>query len=340
MPWGKCVMEKNNIKLTAPEITGLWTTFIQNSAIECVLKHFLSYLQDSEIRPIVEEAIKIYQSQSEQIKKIYAEEQIPIPNGFSDADVDLSAPPLYSDLYALSFVYRVGQVNLHHFGATTSKVARNDVVSFFTKGMDSVTKLYEKSLNVMLTKGIYDRPPKIKYPDKPEYVQEQSFLGKWFGEQRPLTSSELGEIFFVIERNYIGLLLLFGLIQVMKDKEIKQFLIRGKELSEKQINIFNKLLKKEDLLEISPVTMEVTDSTISPFSDKLIMFLITTTTSTSISLLAYAMSVSMRKDLTMHYARIMAEVILYGEDGVNIMINRGWMEQPPLDFDRKALMKI
>lgn len=55
----------------------------------------------------------------------------------------------------------------------------------------------------MLSKGVYDRPPKIKYPEKAEYVQEQSFLGKWFGEQRPLTSLELGEIFVIIERNYI-----------------------------------------------------------------------------------------------------------------------------------------
>ncbi len=97
-------------------------------------------------------------------------------------------------------------------------------------------------------------------------------------------------------------------------------------MSEKQINIFNTLLREEDLLEISPVTMEVTDSTISPFSDKLIMFLITTTTATSIPLIAHAMSVSMRKDLAIHYARIIAEIIHYEEIGVNILINRGWME--------------
>lgn len=226
-------MDNNSIKLTAPEISGLWSTYIQNSAVVCILKHFLSYLQDSEIKPIVEESLRICQSQSEQIKKIYAEEQLPIPKGFSDADVDLSAPPLYSDLYALSFVYRVSQVNLTFFASNTTKVARNDVVSFFTMGLESITKLYKQSLNVMLSKGVYDRPPKIKYPEIAEYVQEQSFLGKWFGEQRPLTSLELGEIFFIIERNYIGLLLIIGAIQVMKDKEIKQFLLKGKKLSEK-----------------------------------------------------------------------------------------------------------
>jgi hypothetical protein len=160
--------------------------------------------------------LKLSQSQSEQIKDIFDEEQFPTPIGFSDADINLSAPPLYTDLFALSFVYRVGQINLNHFGATATKVARKDIADFFFTGLESVTKLFEKSLNVMLTKGIYDRPPKISYPLKTEYIQEESFLGKWFGEQRALNSLELGEIFFVIERNYIGLLLLLGLIQVMK----------------------------------------------------------------------------------------------------------------------------
>lgn len=52
-------MDNNSIKLTAPEISGLWTTYIQNTAIICFLKHFLSYLQDAEIKQIVENALQI-----------------------------------------------------------------------------------------------------------------------------------------------------------------------------------------------------------------------------------------------------------------------------------------
>jgi hypothetical protein len=29
----------------------------------------------------------------------------------------------------------------------------------------------------------------------------------------------------------------------------------------------------------------------------------------------------------------------YGEEGLKIMVNRGWMEQPPQAFDRVALLK-
>lgn len=157
-------------------------------------------------------------------------------------------------MFALSFVYRVGQMSVPQYSTALTKVARSDVVTFFDECLQSSKELYKKSLNLMLSKGIYDRPPKIPYPDKVEYIKEQqSLLNLWFGEKRPLNALELGEIFYTIERNYIGLLLLMGLIQVMKDTEIKKYLIKGKKLSEKQFDIFNKILREEGHLGIFPL---------------------------------------------------------------------------------------
>jgi hypothetical protein len=113
---------------------------------------------------------------------------------------------------------------------------------------------------------------------------------------------------------------------VTKDKEIKKFLLDGKDLAQKQIDIFNKVLKEEEHLGNIPVSIEVTDSTISPFSDRLIMFLIATTVTTGIYLASYALSVSMRKDLAAHYTSIIVDILKYGGDGLKIMVNRGWME--------------
>lgn len=36
------------------------------------------------------------------------------------------------------------------------------------------------------------------------------------------------------------MVMLMGFIQVMKDKEIKEFLIKGKELAQKQVKYFTK----------------------------------------------------------------------------------------------------
>src|SRR5690606_32549518 len=126
---------------------------------------------------------------------------------------------------------------------------------------------------------------------------QPSLINTWLGEKRPLNSIEITELFIEIERNSMGLILLLGLIQVTKDKEIKNYLLKGKKLAEKQIDTFSKLLKENGHFIGFPVPMEVTNSTISPFSERLILFIISASNQVAISALGDALSVSMRKDL-------------------------------------------
>lgn len=335
-------MKEHNIKLTSSDISGLWKSYIQNTATLCVVKHFIQHMQDSEIEPIVKEQIYLLETYIDKTKNIFNEENFPIPKGFSEEDVDLSAPALYTDLYALSFVYRFNQMAVSDYATTLPKVVRTDVVDFFDECLKTSTILYKKALHIMQTKGVYDRQPKVSYPDEVQFIEKQESLLESLGlrDHSPLNVMELGEMFYIIERNYIGMLLLMGFIQVMKDKEIKEYLLKGKKFAQKQIDIFNKILKEEQHLGNIPVSMEVTDSTISPFSDRLITFLIATATSTGIFLAAYAITNSMRKDLIAKYSLIITEIMEYGADGLKILIDRGWMEQPPQSFDRNALYKI
>ncbi|WP_221564949.1 DUF3231 family protein [Alkalihalobacillus sp. TS-13] len=322
-------MENHKSKLSSTEIASLWSTYIYDSASICFFKHFLQHLQDEEIISIVNEALNFSQMHMKNIENIFKEEKFPIPLGFSDNDVNFSAPALFGDLYALSFVYGMSRIGLCNNGILTSNVARDDVLELFSQIQASTNELYKKSVRYMLSKGIYDRPPIIPYPHKVEFIEKQSFLTGWFGERRPINSVELTEVFFNIERNYFGILLLYGLIQVVDDKEINQYLKRGKDLANKQVDYLNNLLKEEDLLGTVPVEMEVTDSKISPFSEKLIMFLVTTLNATSFTYFGHALSVSMRRDLVANYSKLLTEVMAYAEDGFNIMIDRGWMEKPP-----------
>lgn len=229
---------------------------------------------------------------------------------------------------------RMSMVNL---GFATSTVARADVLEFFTNALSKATELYAESTTLMLSKGIYDRPPMITYPEKVEYVKKQSYIIAAMGKKRPLNAVELTEIFFNIERNYFSVLLCMGLLQVIKDKEIKNYIKDGMEISEKQINFFNDLLKKEELLGTVPVSMEVTTSTVSPFSDKLIVALFHFLNSIDVTLIGHALSLSMRLDLATYYSKVIGEILMYAEKGFNIMVKREWLEQPPQAPNRKAL---
>lgn len=332
-------MEKHNVRLSSAEIGGLWSTYIQETMSVCLLKYFLHHLKDEEIRPLLEKAIHNSDTHIQQIDKIFSIEGIPIPKGFSDEDVNLSAPPLFYDPFSLSFIYSMARMGMVNFAFITSNIARSDTLDFFTNATKQSIELYKESTTLMLSKGIYDRPPMISYPKKVEYIQKQSYVTEVLGQKRPLNAVELTELFFNIERNYFAIILCLALLQVVKDKEIENYIKDGKDICEKQIKVFNELLMKEDLLGIVPVSMEVTDSTISPFSDKLIIALFDLLNAIDVTFIGHALSASLRVDLAAHYSKLITEILLYAEKGFSIMVKRGWLEEPPHALNRKELQK-
>jgi hypothetical protein len=327
-----------NIELTCTEIGGLWGVFIQESMSTCFLTYFLNHLQDEEIIPLTKEALQISQDRLDKIKKIFLAENFPLPAAFSEGDVNLAAPPLFHDVFTLSYLYMMNRLGMINYSYTASNNVRLDVLDFFTECIHTSTEMFGKAVKMMLSKGIYDRPPKMEYPKEIEFVQKGSFVSGIIGKKRPLNAIELSEIFFNIERNYFSILIMLGFAQVIKDKKLKDHIIKGKIISEKQISFFNNLLMEEDLLGTVTVSMEVTDSTVSPFSDKLIMSMINVLNSVDISLISHALSVSMRTDLTARYSKIIAEVMMYAKDTFDIVVENKWLEQPPLVTNRKKLI--
>jgi hypothetical protein len=331
--------EHVSIGLTCTEIGGLWGVYQQESMSTCFLTYFLHHLKDEEIIPFAKEALQISQGRLEKIKSIFLAENIPLPIAFSEDDVNLSAPPLFNDIFTLSYIYMMNRLGMINYSYVASNNVRLDVLDFFNECIHTTTEMFGKSVKMMLSKGIYDRPPKMNYPKEIEFVQKESFVSGIIGTKRPLNAIELSEIFFNIERGYFSVLMMLGFAQVVKDKKLKEHLLRGRNISEKQISFFNNLLMEEDLLGTVTVNMEVTESTSSPFSEKFIFSMINVLNSVDISLISHAMSLSMRTDLTAQYTKVIAEVMLYAKDTFDIVVEKKWLEQPPLVTNRKQLLK-
>jgi hypothetical protein len=98
-------------------------------------------------------------------------------------------------------------------------------------------------------------------------------------------------------------------------------------------------MKKESL----PVPMSwdsaITDSTSTVFSDKLVMFHVAAMIAAGVGNYGMAMAASPRRDIGLKYASLIPEISLYSEDGANIMIKHGWMEEPPQSDDRDQLIQ-
>ncbi len=132
---------------------------------------------------------------------------------------------------------------------------------------------------------------------------------------------------------------LVGYAQGAKSKKVRNYCLRGKEISTKHVKVFAAMLTNDDLPSPMAWDLEVTDSTISPFSDKIIMFQTSLLIASSISNYATASAASMRSDIAASYIRLTAEVAQFSKDGIDIMIKNAWLEQPPQIPDHKKLAK-
>lgn len=198
--------------------------------------------------------------------------------------------------------------------------------------------MHDLTRDLMLKQGTYIRPPVISIPDKVDFVEQQHYLAGFFGQKRSLTAVEITHLFFNIQTNTIGKALITGFAQTSHSQEVKQFFLRGKRLAEKHIDIFSEFLKKVDL----PIPMgwetAISDSTTSVFSDKLMMFHILSMIATGIGYYGVALGASPRRDLGWRYASLIPEISFYAEDGANIMIKNGWIEEPPQADSREQLI--
>jgi hypothetical protein len=328
------------VQLTATEITSLWQQFIFESMDICIKKYVLKHIEDADIQSIYKYALSLSENHIEKVKYYFNEEKYPLPIGFTDKDVHLNAPRLYSDVFWLKYIQIMSANGIPTYGIAITTAVRSDIRDYFTQCNMEASELYNKSMDVLLSKGLFIRPPYIPPPDKQELIKNQSLLKDLFGNRRPLNGFEISHIFFNLQKTDIVLALLLGFSQVIQSKKIREFIIRVSDAAGKHSDLFQGILKEDQIVVPRSWESEVTNSTTPPFSDKLMMSHAALALSSAILNYGAALSTSMRKDLVGHYMAIIAKVLILAEDAQNIMVDNGWLEEPPHSIDHEALIKL
>ncbi|GGA10415.1 hypothetical protein GCM10008018_64840 [Paenibacillus marchantiophytorum] len=326
-----------DVYLSASEHSVLWATYMNDTMSICGIQYFLKHAADEELRTLLVFAEEISHTHIDKIKKIYVEANYPVPQGFTESDVNLSAPRLFSDTIMLDYMLNMAKLGLNAFGIALSHSEREDTMAFFSDCLMEMKELHNRTKVLAQKKGLYVRSPQLPTPTGIEFVHKQSFLGGLFSEKRPLIANEISNLTYNISRNVLGKALIMGFSQVAKSEDVQKYFIRGRDIAQKQIDIFSKLLNDNYLPTPMIMDSEVTDSQIPPFSEKLMMFHIAALTATGIGQYGISVSQSPRRDIAAIYTRLAAEIGHYAEDGANIMIANGWMEKPPHAADREAL---
>ncbi|WP_338449903.1 DUF3231 family protein [Niallia oryzisoli] len=331
--------DKMKLRLTAAEMSSLWTQYINDTLALCVSSHFLEKVEDEEVRPIIEFALATAKENIAIEQDIFNKEEFPVPIGFTNQDVTPDAPRIFSDTFVVMYMHQMALLAIAANGAALGLATRPDVIDFHRRVLEKGVELQNQTRDLMLKQGTFVKPPYITIPDKVDFVEKQHFLAGFFGKKRSITSVEVTHLFLNVQTNSIGKALITGFAQIAKNDEVKEYLVRGKQLSQKYIDIFSNFLIKEDLPAPMSWDSAVTDTTESIFSDKLIMFHVSAMIAAVIGNFGMAIAASPRRDLGMRYASLLPEIALYAEDGANIMIKHGWLEEPPKADDRDKLIK-
>lgn len=330
----------HSANLNSSEIGNLWNTFMSYSMISLINRYFYENTEDSNVKSVLEMAQEIFDTRVSKSLEILRNENLPAPVGFSHEDIDIKAPRLFSDifyLYYLKFMNRFAlpQISIH---LTTSY--RDDIREFYHLCSDSGGRLFEKVTQTMLAKGILIRPPYITINPQIDMVKRQNFLTGFLGEKRPLLAQEISYAYYAVISNFIGKCLLMGFRQTARLKQVRDYMDEGIDLAQKIIDSHSALLEEEDI----PVPMiwdsMVTESTVPPFSDKLMMYHTLTITRVGIGEYGLLGSTCMRHDILANLLKFMPQVINFSEDGINIMIDNGWFEEPPRVLDRDNLSNM
>ncbi|MBD1383119.1 DUF3231 family protein [Metabacillus arenae] len=327
-------------RLTSGEISQLWSQYLNDTASICMLTYFQEKAEDVEIKPIIEHSLQLSKAHIQKITAILNEEKNTVPHGFTtEEDVDLTSPRLYSDSYVLNFIHQMAVIGLTSYSTSLSLSARSDITTYYKECLNETIQLFEMTKDLLLSKGLYIRSPYFPSLEHVDFIKKQSFIFDFFGEKRPLIALEAANLYANIQRNALGSATLVGFSQVAKSKDVTQFLLRGIDIAKKHIKLFANKLEDSDLPVPISWNADVTKSTTYTFSEKLMMFYTFSLITLSVGYYGIGVAASPRIDIGILYNRLSLEIQKYAEDGANIMIKNGWLEQPPLAPDRRKLAK-
>ncbi|MBN8236489.1 DUF3231 family protein [Halobacillus kuroshimensis] len=324
-------------KLTANEIGLLWTQYIQNSMAVPVLEYLKNTCEDEEVKPLIQLSRDLADKGIDTCRAFFQEACLPVPNGFSLEDLNPRAKKLFTDAFILSFLEHMGKVGLTSDGYSLGASANSDVRAFFTDRIDQQDKLYNLSVRAALEKGIYTRAPQIEVLNETEYIESKAYYHPF--HKRSLNTIEITHIYENVKNNALGEVVCQAFGQTSKNKTVKKYMRRGKRIS------IDHRICLSDILENSGITVPMTSasllttSTDPVFSDRLMMYMISVLISAGQGNYVNGAAVSLRYDIVYHYHKLMLQAAVYGKDGLDIMIENGWFEEPPQAPDRQRLIQ-
>ncbi|WML51690.1 DUF3231 family protein [Neobacillus sp. PS3-12] len=330
-------MENDNLKLTSSEIGTLWGEYINGTMIEIVNKYMIYILEDEEVKNVFEIAIETWEKQKKQLVSFMEKDGFPVPNGFTESDLNKGAKRLFSDTFCLNYLHIMTIHGLLGHTTALSVSVRKDLREFYNSCDNDAKRMYDLTIELLLKKGKFQRDPYFYPKENPEYISTKDFTDGFFGKGRLLSATEIISISLNIKKSIMAKTLSIGFSQVAESEEIRTFLEEIGKKADENIQALASILHKDNL----PVPMswesEVTTSQDSPFSDKLMLYHMGFLGQTAQVYYGTGLAGAMRTDLAVVYEKTILKTLTLTKNWFDIMVENKWLEQPPLAPNRKEL---
>ncbi len=328
-------------KISSAELGTLWMTYQVESLMDVFIKRFSYDTDDNKAKRILDNYIKENEKLLSEIRKIFNKEKAVIPQAFSDKDIFKDAPSLFDYIFHIMFLRIMMRISLGVSAIHFSMSYRNDVREFYKNAIKILQDTYGTCTDYLTEQGVLAKPPYMTMPKEVEFIEEKKYMSgvQLFGNKRALNTIEIAFLFQILEVNVFGMQLMTGFAQVAKEKEVREYFIKGKELAKKIVSNMNSIILQSDIQPPSTWAGKATDSVIPPFSDKIMMYCTNIMASSALGNNALGMSFSMRSDLPAKLAVISKDTLDLAREGGKLMIKHKWLEEPPQMEDRNMLIQ-
>ncbi|WP_261381570.1 DUF3231 family protein [Paenibacillus cremeus] len=326
-------------KLTAAEVSAFWLQYMGDSMAICVYNYFLKIVEDKPIKSILAIGLQLAENQISKINEFMKRGGFQTPIGFTEKDVNPNAPRLFSDPFLLFYSYIMTIHGLTAYSLAITNSERQDVQNYFFECLADSKEYFQKIVQTAKSQpqSKYTSVPWIPSPLGNEFVNSRGIISNLIGDKRPLNSSEISNLFFNSMKTGMVKSLSLAFSQVAKTEDTRDFMLKNVKLAGRDAESFNKILKEDHLPIPESWDAEISDSTISPFSDKLMMFHCAFLINAALSYYGAAIGSSLRSDIILNYTKVFTHATEAGASCYNILVKHGWLEKQPEAIDRRSL---
>ena len=105
------------------------------------------------MRPIIEWTLDTAKENVSIMKELFQKTDFPIPIGFTEQDVNLKAPKLFTDTFYLAYLKQMSMFAMTASSAALGLVTRPDTVAFHKRVYQKGVELQDKVRDLMLKQG-------------------------------------------------------------------------------------------------------------------------------------------------------------------------------------------